>query len=154
MEEQEHLEGIGEPRNDMEAAAPSLPRVAAEAECAEAAAEPELSFVERDARDFAAKYPAFDSHAMAKLESNAEFLRFCGSRFGKEPLAELYGAFCALVAGVEQAAIARAANRRARSTGGGTAGGSILSPMQKAALDAWNAEHPEMAMTAKEFLKR
>ena len=39
-------------------------------------------------------------------------------------------------------------------TFGGTAGGALLSPAQKYVLDAWNAEHPEMAMTAKEFLGR
>ena len=37
---------------------------------------------------------------------------------------------------------------------GGTAGGAALSPAQQYVLDAWNTEHPEMAMTAKEFLGR
>ena len=33
-------------------------------------------------------------------------------------------------------------------------GGATLSPAQKIALDKWNDEHPEMKMTAKEFLQR
>ena len=30
----------------------------------------------------------------------------------------------------------------------------VLTPEQRKVLDEWNAEHPEMAMTAKEFLRR
>ena len=55
---------------------------------------------------------------------------------------------------VVAAAVAQMQSRSARSTGGGTALGATLTPAQKYVLDAWNTEHPEMAMTAREFLGR
>jgi len=92
--------------------------------------------------------------SVEELENNQKFRRFCGSRFGREPLAELYGAYLEVVGTAGAAAVAKAAGRQQRSTGGGTAGGAALTPTQKAVLDRWNEEHPEMAMTAKEFLGR
>ena len=115
----------------------------------------EQDFVVRDVADFIARYPEFNSEEkLDALENNAAFRRFCGSRFGREPLSELYGAYLELVGDAGSAAVARAAGRAAKSTGGGTGGGTVLSPAQKIALDRWNAENPEMAMTAKEFLER
>ena len=111
-------------------------------------------FFENDVLDFIGKYPQFDEKSLAELENNQKFRRFCGSRFGREPLAELYGAYLEVVGDASEAAVAKAASRAQRSTGGGSSGSTTLSPSQRAVLDAWNAEHPEMAMTAKEFLKR
>ena len=112
------------------------------------------TFIEQDVVEFTRKYPQFGAEELAALENNAQFRRFCGSRFGREPLAELYGAYRELLGGINAAAQVRAQSRARRSTGSGAAGGAMLTPQQKGALDAWNAEHPEMAMTAGEFLKR
>ena len=112
------------------------------------------AFLEQDALDFIAKYPQMGVQEVAKLEQDKAFRQFCGSRFGREPLGNLYADYLALVGGAGKAAVAKAATKAARSTGSGAGGGAVLSPTQKNALDAWNAEYPEMAMTAKEFLGR
>ena len=112
------------------------------------------AFLEQDALDFVAKYPQMGVQEVAKLEQDKAFRQFCGSRFGREPLGNLYADYLALVGGAGKAAVAKAATKAARSTGSGAGGGAVLSPTQKNALDAWNAEYPEMAMSAKEFLKR
>ncbi len=110
-----------------------------------------LAFAMRDLDEFLARHGDVD---VERLMGNARFLRFCGSRMGRECLADLYDDFTSLIGDAGAAAVARFESRSARSTGGGTAGGALLSPAQKIVLDAWNAEHPEMAMTAKEFLGR
>ena len=112
------------------------------------------AFLEQDALDFVVKYPQMGVQEVAKLEQDKAFRQFCGSRFGREPLGNLYADYLALVGGAGKAAVAKAATKAARATGSGAGGGAVLSPTQKNALDAWNAEYPEMAMTAKEFLGR
>lgn len=112
------------------------------------------AFYADDVRDFVTKYPNFGTKELTELENNKQFRQFCGSRFGREPLAQLYGDYVALVGNAGAAAVERAAGKAAKSTGGGTAGGAVLSPSQKQVLDRWNEEHPEMAMSAKEFLGR
>ncbi|MBQ9646848.1 MAG: hypothetical protein IJV43_00625 [Oscillospiraceae bacterium] len=116
-----------------------------------AAKQAQLEFAMRDLDEFLARHAGVD---VEKLMRNAKFLRFCGSRMGREPLATLYDDFTALVSEAGAAAVARLQSRSMRSTGGGAAAGGTLSPAQKYVLDAWNAEHPEMAMTAREFLGR
>lgn len=111
----------------------------------------QLDFAMRDLDEFLARHPQVD---VERLMGNAGFLRFCGTRMGREPLAALYDDFAALMNEAGEAAAARLRSRDMRSTGGGTALGAALSPAQKYVLDAWNAEHPEMAMTAREFLGR
>jgi len=111
----------------------------------------QLDFAMQDLDEFLARHADVD---VEKLMANKGFVRFCGSRIGRERLADLYDDFTALVSEAGEAAVARAQSRSRRSTGGGTAGGALLTPAQKYVLDAWNAEHPEMAMTAREFLGR
>ena len=112
-------------------------------------------FLAADVLDFVEKYPQFAAaERMAELESNRRFRQFCGSRFGREPLAQLYGDFLVIVGEAGTAALARARSKSGRATGGGTAGGAMLSPDQRLALEKWNEEHPEMQMTAREFLSR
>lgn len=110
-----------------------------------------LDFAMRDLDEFLERHADVD---VEKLMGNTRFLRFCGSRMGHESLATLYDDFVALVSEAGAAAVAQMQSRSARSTGGGTAGGAALTPAQKYVLDAWNTEHPEMAMTAREFLGR
>ena len=140
--DQENMAGVMTPEQAAEATA--LGEIAA-------AKQAQLEFAMRDLDEFLARHADVD---VEKLMRNAKFIRFCGSRMGKESLAGLYDDFAALVNEASAAAIARLQSRSARSTGGGTAASGTLSPAQKYVLDAWNAEHPEMAMTAKEFLGR
>lgn len=112
------------------------------------------AFIDSDLTDFMRKHPEIDAAGLAALENNRQFRLFCGSRFGREPLAELYDGYLSLVGNAGAAAVAKAADKAAKSTGSGSGGGAVLSPSQKAVLDKWNADYPEMAMTAKEFLRR
>ena len=109
-------------------------------------------FILRDAMAFQEAYPDVD---LGKLESNKAFMRFCGSRYGKEPLAELYGDYIEIAGEAAQAAVARAESKSARTTGaGGGSGAEALTASQQKALDEWNRTYPSMKMTAKEFLGR
>lgn len=127
-------------------------RKQADDEAARTAADREISaFIEKDVVDFVERYPDVDLEA---LEKNQSFREFCGSRFGREPLGDLYGSFLKITGAAGQAAAARQAGRSARSTGGGSTGGTTMTPNQQKALDAWNAANPDMAMTAKEYLSR
>lgn len=110
------------------------------------------AFVRSDVLDFIERYPGFDADGLEALERNEQFRRFCGTRYAREPLARLYGDYLSVIDGAGAAAVSRANSRSARSTGGGTAGGATLSPEQRRALENWNDENPEMAMTAKEYL--
>ena len=144
---------------------PAEPAAAADGERAREEAQPlrqagaaqdaaRQSFIARDMLRFAEQYPDMSRTELAELEKDRSFRRFCGTRFGREPLARLYGDYQALMGSASDAAMAKAAGRSARSTGGGSAGGAQLSPAQREVLNEWNAAHPEMAMTAKEFLRR
>lgn len=113
--------------------------------------ERQQDFIRRDVQDFVKRHPNVD---LEKLENNKSFLKYCGSRFGKEPLGDLYDAYLDIVGEAGQAAVAKQADRSDRSTGGGSTGGPTMTPSQQKALDAWNAANPDMAMTAKEFLTR
>ena len=110
------------------------------------------AFIRSDVLDFLERYPGFDAEGLEALERNEQFRRFCGTRYAREPLAQLYGDYLSVIDGAGAAAVSRANSRSARSTGGGTAGGATLSPEQRKALERWNEENPEMAMTAKEYL--
>lgn len=109
------------------------------------------AFIENDVIDFVTKHPDVD---VEKLENNPSFRRFAGSRFGREPLSTLYEDFCGLVSEAGRSGAERAASRANRSTGSGSSGGAALTPTQQRELDRWNADNPDMAMTAKEFLSR
>lgn len=110
------------------------------------------AFVQSDVLDFIERYPGFDADGLEALEHNEQFRRFCGTRYAREPLAQLYGDYLSVIDGAGAAAVSKAASRSARSTGGGTAGGATLSPEQRKTLERWNEANPEMAMTAKEYL--
>ena len=110
------------------------------------------AFVRSDVLDFIERYPGFDADGLEALEHNEQFRRFCGTRYAREPLAQLYGDYLSVIDGAGAAAVSRASSRSARSTGGGSTGGATLSPEQRKALERWNEENPEMAMTAKEYL--
>lgn len=49
--------------------------------------EEQMRFIAEDACEFARRYPEAD---LAGLDASESFRRFCGSRYGREPLSELY----------------------------------------------------------------
>lgn len=109
-------------------------------------------WIAEDAAAFAEAYPDVD---IAKLDENRSFRKFCGSRYGKEPLADLYADWLELASSAQQAAVARSESKSSRSTGaGGGSGSETLTASQQRALDEWNRNYPNMKMTAKEFLSR
>ena len=119
------------------------------AQAAAQAAAAQKAFMQRDLEGFLQKHPGVD---VIKLTNNQQFLRFCGSRLGKEPLAALYDDFRGIVGEAESVGGARARSARSRSTGSGGYGGEVLTAAQRRDLEAWNRENPDMRMTAKEFL--
>ena len=103
-------------------------------------------------QEFAKRYPQVD---LRQLLSDENFLRFCGSRFGNEPLTELFVDYTGLLHAAEQQALARAESKSSRATGsGGSGGGEALTARQLQELEAWNKAYPQLKMTAKEFLSR
>ena len=110
------------------------------------------AWIAEDAQRFAADFPDVDITA---LEGNKAFRKFCGSRYGKEPLAELYADWQEITGGAAAAASAKAQSKSQRSTGSGSGSGSAtLTAEQQRSLDEWNRTYPQMKMTAKEFLNR
>jgi len=108
-------------------------------------------FFREDLENFQERYPDVD---VEKLDSNKKFRKFVGSRYGREPLAELYEDYIDLVSEAEKNGIAKATTRSNRSTGTGESGGQTLTAQQKKDLDTWNRNNPDMKMTAKEFMTR
>ena len=128
-------------------------RERAEREKADAEAERQKDWIAQDAAAFVREHPDVD---ISKLDANAKFRRFCGSRYGKEPLSELYSDWQELV-GEEAAAkaVEKSAKKAERSTGAGGGGVSAgLTAAQQRELDEWNREFPHLKMTAKDFLER
>ena len=92
---------------------------------------------------------------MAKLDGDARFRRFCGSRYGREPLKDLYADWLELTGATAREAAARSASNSERNTGtGGEAGADTLTAAQQRDLDEWNHSFPSMKMSAKEYLSR
>ncbi len=109
-------------------------------------------FIARDLEDFQKRHPEAD---VGKLDGNQAFRKFCGSRYGKEPLADLYEDFLEIAGEREAAALARAESKASRATGtGGGSGAEALTAAQQKELAEWNRNYPHMKMTAKEFLSR
>lgn len=107
------------------------------------------------ARDVAAFTEAFPDVDLEKLDNDKAFRRFCGSRYGKEPLAELYEDYLDIAGQQRAAASAKAESRSRRETGAGSGSGAeTLTARQQRDLDEWNRTYPGMKMTAKEFLSR
>lgn len=109
-------------------------------------------FIARDIESFRARHPDVD---IVKLDGNKAFRRFAGSRYGREPLADLYDDYIGVVGEVKAAEAVRREDRSARSTGSGGAGSAAgLTAAQRAELKRWNENYPEMKMTEAEFLSR
>ena len=110
------------------------------------------AFIAADIEDMQRRHPDVD---IAALDANPAFRRFAGSRYAKEPLADLYEDFIEIVGDAAKTAAVRENDKRSRSTGHGGGGSSAtLTAAQRAALKQWNEENPEMAMTEAEFAER
>ena len=108
------------------------------------------AFLQADAADFMDRYPDVD---IMTLQQNRTFREFCGSRFGNEPLGDLYESYLKLFGKAAEGQ--KNESKTARGVGGGTGtAGSGLTAAQQRELDAWNRTNPDMKMTAKEFLNR
>lgn len=113
------------------------------------------NFMASDVLDFVEKHPEFANvEKLVALENNKSFRKFCGKRYGKEPLAELYDSYVEFVADVGNNSAAKSSSRTSRSTGAGGDGGDMLTPSERKALNEWNETFPEMKMTPKEFKSR
>lgn len=108
-------------------------------------------FIEEDIACFTERYPDVD---LAKLDANEKFRKFCGSRYGKEPLADIYADYIDIVGEAQKQAEFKRKSKSERSTGTGASGGEMLTSDQKRDLEEWNAQYPELTMTPKEFLSR
>ncbi len=128
-----------------------LRRKKSEEEKAEQDKASRAAFIKKDLIDFMDSHPDVD---VEKLDNNTSFRAFCGSRYGREPLSDLYDDYVALVGKAERVAGERKSSKAARSTGAGSPGGESLSPEEKKRLNEWNSQYPELAMTPKEFLAR
>jgi len=109
-------------------------------------------WIAQDAAAFAEQYPDVD---LAKLDENKAFRKFCGSRYGKEPLADLYTDWLDIAKEAQLSAVTRTTSKATRSTGaGGGSGSETLTAAQQRSLEEWNQRYPNQKMTAKEFLSR
>lgn len=110
------------------------------------------SFIARDLADFQRRHPEVD---LRQLDADSAFHRFCGSRYGRESLSDLYEDYMALDRAAQERALAREQRRRERSTAAGHPSAQPgLSPSEQRALDEWNRAYPRMRMTAREFRER
>ena len=108
--------------------------------------------MDRYVRDFDRRYPQVGAERLLQDEN---FVLFCGTRLGKEPLTDLFQAYVELFHALTQMGAARQESKTDRGTGsGGSGGGPALSPDQQKALDEWNKAFPRLKMSAKEFLAR
>ena len=96
-------------------------------------------------------YPDVD---VVKLDGNDNFRKFCGTRYGKEPLADLYTDYLSLVDVSEKAGAAKRDTRSERSTGSGSDGGARLTAQQQRDIKEWRDRFPYMDMSPAEFSKR
>lgn len=114
--------------------------------------EERMRFLAEDAREFARRFPGVD---LSKLDATESFRRFCGSRYGRESVADLYADYLEVAGSALRAAQIRSESRRARSTGSGSSGSyEALNARQQDELDAWNRAFPQMKMSAREYLGR
>ena len=117
--------------------------------------DPETALKRWIAEDAAAFVEAYPDADLAKLDGDARFRRFCGSRYGREPLKDLYADWLEITGAAAREAAARSASKSERSTGtGGGAGADTLTAAQQRDLDEWNRSFPNMKMSAKEYLSR
>ena len=127
-------------------------REAAEKKKADEEAARQQKWIAEDVKDFAERFPDVD---LGKLDGNKAFRQFCGSRYGKEPLGDLYEDYLEIAGNAAQAAVQKAESKKERATGtGGGSGADTLTASQQKELDEWNRNYPQLKMTAKEFLSR
>ena len=106
----------------------------------------------RDVREFTRRYPQVD---LERLRNDGNFLLFCGSRLGSEPLIGLFEDYAAILQNIREEERARSESKAERGTAsGGTGGAQALTAEEQKELDAWNRAYPQLRMSAKEFQSR
>ena len=144
-----------EPKEETKPGPSPAPAKPPDKEAAEPPEDPETALKRWIAEDAAAFVEAYPEADLAKLDGDARFRRFCGSRYGREPLKDLYADWLELTGAAAREAAAKSASKSERSTGtGGGAGADTLTAAQQRDLDEWNRSFPNMRMTAKEYLSR
>ena len=138
-------------------------------------------FASRDLADFMSRHGDVD---VGKLMDDPLFLRFSGSRLGREPMANLYEDFISVMSGgesgapqVQQASQAQqtlprqtlprqqvAHQGQATPTGApaasiapaasGITDKPMLTPVQRNSLRDWNRSQPALAMSEQEYLSK
>lgn len=109
-------------------------------------------FMQQDLQEFAEAYPKVKLENL--LAKNSPFVRFAGSRLGRESMTELYEDYVELTGNAGKAQKAESKAERGTGSGSGNGDGARLSAAQKAELEEWNRSFPGMKMTEKEFLER
>ena len=109
-------------------------------------------FMTRDIAEFAEAYPKVNVKNL--LSSGSRFLKFAGSRLGKESMTELYEDYLDFATDKEGEKKAESKAKRATGSGSGDGAAGSLTAAQRAKLDEWNRTYPGMKMTEKEFLER
>ena len=106
---------------------------------------------ERAAEQVAELREAYPKVDVISLLDDGNFKSFCGSRFGKESLLELYESYQELV--VENRKAESREEKKSRSTGSGSGAesGGALSSREERDRQEWNRRYPNMKMSAKEW---
>ena len=105
------------------------------------------AFIQSEIKHFQEEFPEVD---LSVLMNDDVFRRFCGSRFGREPISDLYRDYCDILGQAECAAVARAESNKPLSDGFA----SRLTAQERWMLNDWNSTYPEMKMTESEFFSR
>ncbi len=122
-----------------------------------------MSFAERDLNEFMQRHGNVD---VMELMNDPRFLRFGGSRIGRESLADLYDDYVSVMTGGDtgtpQAQPLRsmtqgatgAASASIAPAASGISGKSMLTPVQRNSLRDWNRSQPSLAMSEQEYLSK
>lgn len=141
-------------RKNTDSSAPIVDQLAAESDVSLVSMreETQKGISEEDAILFQKEHPELDVQALVCDEL---FLRFCGSRFGNEPLSSLYGDYRDLIDHANQIVQARRELPISEHPNTNEASAeTVLSKDQQEALDEWNTTYPYLEMTVEEFLTR
>jgi len=109
-----------------------------------------LDFIARDVARFRREYPDV---SLELLDGDIVFQRFCGSRYGREPLSTLYRDYCQIMELSAQKTPKQPAPE-APDKPQEESKTPELTKEQRRRLDEWNALYPQMQMSAEEFLQR
>lgn len=107
--------------------------------------------VSADLQELKDAYPKINAK---ELLDDDRFVKFAGSRLGRESLVELYESYTELMS--EHRKAEKTEEKAGRSTGSGSGGegGSTLSSREERDRQEWNRRFPDKKMSAKEWSER